>query len=336
MADNDDDSCYVLIVGSHRNRLLKVMEHISFRYSTESTLQFIPSLAKFGSYEDENNGKVISYLLSVSAIGKDNDEPRSLAPFFDGLSFRIGALLAASFDETQQEQIRSFLRTLSNNEPTLTIGTVTPGPSYNSWQEELDAYRSLDLAEKERVTQEASMGPAKVALLAFEMGQSILLAEKGKDHQSLTIADEILERPVDDQITRHSPTVDNDDDKKTPTIALPTIDPNERCFACRKCRTILFGQVDLETHQVGQQTFGYHKQSNSLTNASCQSYFLQESLDWMNTNDTQGKLACPKCQTKIGSLDWSGSQCSCGTWVVPALQIPKSRVDTIEPSPPQR
>ncbi len=43
----------------------------------------------------------------------------------------------------------------------------------------------------------------------------------------------------------------------------------------------------------------------------------------------EGKLCCPnaRCQTRLGGFNWSGSQCSCGSWVVPAVQVVASRVD---------
>ncbi|CAL9231497.1 unnamed protein product [Arabidopsis halleri] len=37
----------------------------------------------------------------------------------------------------------------------------------------------------------------------------------------------------------------------------------------------------------------------------------------------------PKYKAKVGSFDWSGSYCSCGSKIVPAFQIQKSRVDVI-------
>jgi len=43
----------------------------------------------------------------------------------------------------------------------------------------------------------------------------------------------------------------------------------------------------------------------------------------------EGKLCCPnvKCNSRLGSFHWSGSQCSCGTWVTPSIKVTKSRVD---------
>ena len=40
-----------------------------------------------------------------------------------------------------------------------------------------------------------------------------------------------------------------------------------------------------------------------------------------------GKIACPKCSTRVGNYNWSGMQCSCGAWITPAFQVIKSKVD---------
>lgn len=71
-----------------------------------------------------------------------------------------------------------------------------------------------------------------------------------------------------------------------------------------------------------------------MTTAGCSSLFLQEPTSWMvdkqrsfDVYEAEGKILCYKCQKRVGSFCWSGSQCSCGTWVVPSLQIPRSKVD---------
>ncbi|CAM9867706.1 unnamed protein product [Phaeothamnion confervicola] len=45
--------------------------------------------------------------------------------------------------------------------------------------------------------------------------------------------------------------------------------------------------------------------------------------------DVEGKIVCAtaSCGARLGSYKWAGSQCSCGTWVTPAIQITGSRVD---------
>lgn len=41
----------------------------------------------------------------------------------------------------------------------------------------------------------------------------------------------------------------------------------------------------------------------------------------------EGKLTCAHCEARLGYFNWSGIQCSCGSWITPAFQLHKSRVD---------
>lgn len=48
-----------------------------------------------------------------------------------------------------------------------------------------------------------------------------------------------------------------------------------------------------------------------------------------------GRLTCPNatCAQNIGKFAWQGMQCSCGSWVVPAIGIAKARIDVVKRSP---
>jgi hypothetical protein len=63
--------------------------------------------------------------------------------------------------------------------------------------------------------------------------------------------------------------------------------------------------------------------------ARCTSHFLAEAVQWMAeaSKDVEGKLNCPGCGARLGTLAWAGSQCSCGTWVNPAIQVQKKQVE---------
>lgn len=117
-------------------------------------------------------------------------------------------------------------------------------------------------------------------------------------------------------------------------------DINTTRFACKMCRTIIFNEHDIEypPHTKSKHSFSSRKtRSGSNVNLSrddqCQSIFLGEALDWMGpiNESHEGKLSCPKCKGKLGMYKWHGTQCSCGTWVVPAIMIHKSRVDVVPP-----
>src|SRR5690554_6802729 len=55
----------------------------------------------------------------------------------------------------------------------------------------------------------------------------------------------------------------------------------------------------------------------------CQSYFI-EPVEWIqDLHGLEGKISCPKCDSKLGTFKWSGGQCSCGSWVTPAFMMHK-------------
>ena len=45
-----------------------------------------------------------------------------------------------------------------------------------------------------------------------------------------------------------------------------------------------------------------------------------------------GRLTCPNpaCGCNVGKFAWSGMQCSCSRWIVPAIGVARSKVDVIE------
>ena len=93
------------------------------------------------------------------------------------------------------------------------------------------------------------------------------------------------------------------------------------CYSCRLCRRILFSEDDVEQHGVSGMAAGKVKYGAS----PCSSVFLAEVPAWLPP--IEGRIECPKCGCRLGSLTWSGSPCSCGTWVTPAIQFHSSRID---------
>ena len=117
-------------------------------------------------------------------------------------------------------------------------------------------------------------------------------------------------------------------------------------YSCRKCRTGLFAEDQLsKEHEAGKHRFSKRKYFKNLAQTggmvtnidrkpvplTCSSHFLAEPNDWMIhanvMNEVSGKLECPKCKIRVGNFDWSGSQCCCGTWLVPSFRFPMSKVD---------
>lgn len=62
----------------------------------------------------------------------------------------------------------------------------------------------------------------------------------------------------------------------------------------------------------------------------CKEIVFVEPLAWMADvmKQTQGKLNCPKCQSKLGSFTWiNGCNCPCGKNVSPAFYLVPSKVE---------
>ena len=129
-------------------------------------------------------------------------------------------------------------------------------------------------------------------------------------------------------------------------------------FKCGKCRKSLFNdkQLILFHENSAKGTYSHkRKKNNSVNTTECTSYFLNiERLMKNNKNSNEEKkdidfieqfqiimetqnmklesciIKCKKCSLKLGEFFDKGTQCSCGSWVVPAVQIVKSKVDKVK------
>eukprot|EP01018_Ginkgo_biloba_P036213 Gb_27373 [translate_table: standard] len=107
-------------------------------------------------------------------------------------------------------------------------------------------------------------------------------------------------------------------------------------YRCKKCRRVVASQENVLGHLPGEGETCFRwkrRYSGHFLNESevpeCSSIFV-EPLQWMATVEEgaiEGKLSCIGCQARLGYFNWSGIQCSCGTWVSPSFQLHKSRVD---------
>lgn len=72
------------------------------------------------------------------------------------------------------------------------------------------------------------------------------------------------------------------------------------------------------------------EQSSEGSNDRCREMIFIEPLVWMTnvSKQTQGKLNCPKCQSKLGNFTWINScNCPCGKNVAPAFYLVPSKVE---------
>ncbi|KAJ4977672.1 hypothetical protein NE237_008452 [Protea cynaroides] len=107
-------------------------------------------------------------------------------------------------------------------------------------------------------------------------------------------------------------------------------------YRCKKCRRVVALEDNVISHTPGEgeTSFEWKKRKsgnpfNKFDEHECSSIFI-EPLRWMTTVEEggmEGKLSCIHCEARLGYFNWSGIQCSCGSWITPAFQLHKSRVD---------
>lgn len=152
-----------------------------------------------------------------------------------------------------------------------------------------------------------------------------------------------------------------------PDPGLIQSNPEPIVYRCRKCRRIIAAKSNLITHtpisikdpinfesktstkaEVHAQPSELAEQLNkklcldsvnnsekssdcgAQTAARCKEIIFIEPLAWMHdiTKQTQGKLNCPKCQSKLGNFTWINScNCPCGKNVSPAFYLVPSKVE---------
>lgn len=114
---------------------------------------------------------------------------------------------------------------------------------------------------------------------------------------------------------------------------------------CKRCRNVLARNGDIEHHDKPDsesrqahfvRTVPNRRRIISSVEGSntCSHYFLSEPVVWMeeelSKQEMDGKLACPKCDAKVGGYSWKGSRCSCGKWMIPALHLQSAKIDLMK------
>ena len=135
-----------------------------------------------------------------------------------------------------------------------------------------------------------------------------------------------------------------------PDPALATVHPEPTVYRCKKCRRIIASASNILPHMPKEKQIWRHisqKKSSKQSKTShelleplqkeeqqpaefCTKILFVEPLAWMPdiTHNVEGKLNCPKCNTKLGSFSWiAGSQCPCGSKIAPAFYLVPSKVD---------
>mmetsp|Transcript_65805 Transcript_65805/g.133854 ORF Transcript_65805/g.133854 Transcript_65805/m.133854 type:complete len:360 (+) Transcript_65805:180-1259(+) len=346
MADAAIEVEKVIVVGMNRTRLLKIMAMIDEDGVAEDEnhrdVEYVPCVAQMASYEGED-GEDIRYMSSF--VYHDGS---TMSKFFDDEGFQESystvIMVGYEWKESDDELVRKYFEA---NLLAVDIRCVAPNPGFLSLSDEMCHFKNLSSEEKEEHASNRTMGPRKMQQFILEMVRSSKSTDDSKENkngESETGEDDGAEgtdKKSGTEEASESKEEENVEKKRTPGFN----DYKTTTFACRMCRTVLFGEDHLAPdHIQNQHSFrrksNQYQQSFGKSGASpCQSLFCDESvLEWLAPEgaDVEGKLTCPKCSYKVGHWNWAGAQCSCGTWVVPAIQIPLGKVDIILPPSERR
>ncbi|KAL7437789.1 hypothetical protein ACHAXH_008831 [Discostella pseudostelligera] len=332
-------------------------------------IEYLPCVATFDSYEDER-GNTVRYLVKLECYEPGSPVGKSLAPFFDEVyssgenngdgdgeenlfpgitAFSIGCGIEIDEDV---DKIRRFLETLSSScaaqisqrsradedDPFgITIQCIKPNPEYASLAEENNAFRELSESDRKEAVANGFMGSGKMANFVYNIAQRVIRQRltketKGRGQPMIEDAHQTssLQLPTfSQQLPEHETSIE----AQAPATYTPKV--NMTRYACRICRSVLFGIEDQEDPPHSQSLHDFRKKRQKVGHCiagTCQNYFIAQPLPWMDgCSDVEGKLHCPKCKTKVGHYSWTGAQCSCGTWVTPAIMVPISKVDEMKP-----
>ena len=352
--ESDDVICRLLVVGSSRVRLNKIFSSLTLprenkdiydaRYRVDNLqIEYLPCIAKFASYVDGSKTNV-RYLESVEHYPHDStgtlaSVSSSLLEYFDQDKVKYdntgswfppiaGVAIGSGIEGPDDSALISgWIRTMlsGNNDPIHPkIKTIEPNANYQNMSDELVAYKHLSPVDKDAANRHQTMGPEKMVKFVIDFTVEIIQEAYKQMQPSADVLDPKRVEPI----------------PEVPHI----VDSSKNQYFCRICRTALFGENDLQDppHEVSQHNFSrrkMHHGGSTITDSisvRCQSYFLQQNLQWMDDDIqngvSEGKFHCPNCSVKLGTWIWSGTQCSCGTWVVPAIQVPISKVDVVKPS----
>ncbi|XP_062223613.1 probable inactive dual specificity protein phosphatase-like At4g18593 [Phragmites australis] len=105
-------------------------------------------------------------------------------------------------------------------------------------------------------------------------------------------------------------------------------------YRCKRCRRMVATQEFIVAHEVGEgeESFKTRKRFHVDVDdkqPECMCIFV-EPMKWMQHVEegyVSHKLYCMGCKALLGQFNWAGMQCTCGTWVIPAFQLTKSKID---------
>ena len=332
----------------HPNHSYDTDDNCKIDDTSSIVIEYLACVAKFDGYHDKE-GVLQKYLARVdyypTLLSDDNDnvQPQSLASVLDDECGDIKAMvIGAGIDEdVDRDMVKQFMRTLlsasvaDDNDvfDNLIVRCAEPSEGFNSMIEENRYFRDLSENEKVIASSSGKMGPGKMVALIQQVELQLHKDLNCNDFKHDSIHRDHVDscNGENDNMNKEDIEAESFDEPK-----LPVYDPTKTQYACKICRTILFSESDLEDppHTQGKHSFSRKKSGklNMSTFAKCSNIFLSSGLEWMGDMSAfEGRLDCPKCSAKVGHWNWSGAQCSCGSWVTPAIYFPLGKIDIKPP-----
>jgi dual specificity phosphatase 12 len=353
----------IILVGQNRPRLLKILSLVKALEETQQeqsdgnyvlSHEYIPCLATMDSYEN-TDGLMIRYMSNFISL-----DGSSMMKYFDDDEYRqsLQLVMMVGYEwnyEAEEDvmHIRSYFQ--ANHFDQVSVECVVPTSEFVTLQDELKYFKELSDDDKLKQETRQQLGPWKMARFVVDSVQSLKRrlqvqhqlhetrneTQKHQQEYTMDSSNNAREVKATNLLSPHETGPRENDLPQEQNKPILRINPSLPIFACRICRTPLLDQSHLAMEHV-QNLHSFRRLSNATVTATnskispsrpCQSLFCDESvLHWLSSSSSsllEGRLSCFKCSNKLGHWKWSGSQCSCGTWVVPAIQIPLSKVDTI-------
>jgi hypothetical protein len=312
-------------------------------------IEYLPCVATFESYNNDC-GISVKYLAKLEYHGPNGalTMGQSLAPFFDAIdpALPFNGIVAVAIgcgieEDGDVDNIRTYFAALSScseDSVDTMIQCLKPNEEYASMKEENEAFRQMTEEKKEEATRHGTLGSGKMATFVFDVAKHALRQRWEKElteYEQILAATALQSQSTTEIVTTSTDNIVTKPDELQCTIIPHIPNPELTRYACRKCRTALFGVDDLQDPPHSQSLHNFSKKMHKVgygNAGTCQNHFIAQPLSWMGGCDgVEGKLHCPKCKTKVGHYSWTGAQCSCGTWVTPAIMIPLSKVDEMNP-----
>lgn len=212
--------------------------------------------------------------------------------------------------------------------------------AYLMYKYKLSVEQAIHAIKRKSPAAQPNDGFVEQLQLFKEMGCEV--QQKSKVYKSFLIANSLKLDPSGGLLRQQGLWLSHETGSKSDEVS-----KNDSVFnlRCKRCRTVLAMETEIEKHERPDmnsrqaqfiKTAPNSRRIISAVDASktCSHYFVDEPLTWMTSElskqDMEGKLSCPKCETKVGGYSWKGSRCSCGKWMIPAIHLQTAKVDCMK------